>query len=174
MLSVNTAHSGQINSLCFLHDGLHLLSFGTDNNLRLWDATTGRNTLVNYGKITNRCRKAVKVAVSRGTTPTVAFVPSDGDVVACDVFGGSIFDTLRGHYNQVNCCIINPDIHEMYSGSNDRNILAWTPDVDVVRAYEEEVRGGMMRGQAGRIAAATNFTSRVGGGLADSWSSGED
>ena len=45
VLSV-TAHNGHVNGLCFSLDGLHLLLFGTDNRLRLWDMCTGKNTLV--------------------------------------------------------------------------------------------------------------------------------
>ena len=44
--AVTTAHSGYVNGLCFASDGLHLVSFGTDDRLRLWDAITGKNTLV--------------------------------------------------------------------------------------------------------------------------------
>lgn len=44
--SMVTAHNGHVNGLCFSSDGLHLLSFGTDNRLRLWDAFSGRNALV--------------------------------------------------------------------------------------------------------------------------------
>lgn len=46
MASAVTAHNGHVNGLCFSSDGLHLLSFGTDNRLRLWDSCSGRNTLV--------------------------------------------------------------------------------------------------------------------------------
>ena len=46
MASSVTAHNGHVNGLCFSSDGLHLLSFGTDNRLRLWDTCTGKNTLV--------------------------------------------------------------------------------------------------------------------------------
>ena len=43
---VHTAHNGHVNALCFTEDGLHLVSFGTDDRLRLWDTMSGRNTLV--------------------------------------------------------------------------------------------------------------------------------
>ena len=45
MLGVS-AHNGTVTGLSFLVDGLHLLSFGMDNRLRLWDVLTSRNTLV--------------------------------------------------------------------------------------------------------------------------------
>ena len=49
--SAVTAHNGHVNGLCFSSDGLHLLSFGTDNRLRLWDTSTGKNTLVSTSMI---------------------------------------------------------------------------------------------------------------------------
>ena len=44
--TVVTAHNGHVNGLRFTSDGLFLVSFGTDNQLRLWDAFSGQNTLV--------------------------------------------------------------------------------------------------------------------------------
>lgn len=47
--TVVTAHGGHVNGLCFSSDGLFLASFGTDNQIRLWDTFSGRNTLVREG-----------------------------------------------------------------------------------------------------------------------------
>uniref|UniRef100_A0A8C9QC02 DNA excision repair protein ERCC-8 n=1 Tax=Spermophilus dauricus TaxID=99837 RepID=A0A8C9QC02_SPEDA len=44
--SANTAHNGKVNGLCFTSDGLHLLTVGTDNRMRLWNSSNGENTLV--------------------------------------------------------------------------------------------------------------------------------
>lgn len=44
--SVNTAHNGRANGLCFTDDGLYLLTTGTDDRMRLWNSATGENTLV--------------------------------------------------------------------------------------------------------------------------------
>lgn len=44
--SVNTAHNGRVNGLCFTDDGLYLLTTGTDDRMRLWNSATGHNTLV--------------------------------------------------------------------------------------------------------------------------------
>ncbi|MEE6461271.1 hypothetical protein FKM82_001247 [Ascaphus truei] len=48
--AANTAHNGRVNGLCFTSDGLHLLTVGTDDRMRLWNSSSGENTLVNYGK----------------------------------------------------------------------------------------------------------------------------
>ena len=39
-----------MNGLCFSSDGLFLGSFGTDNQIRLWDTFSGRNMLVRKGR----------------------------------------------------------------------------------------------------------------------------
>lgn len=166
---VSTAHDGSVNGLTFLPDGLHLLSLGTDENLRLWDTQTGRNKLVNYGRIANKRRSTVKFAVSDDASASVVFVPSEGNVEAYDIFSGDHVATLRGHYNQVNCCFYNTEAHELYSAANDRNILIWLPQTASVSAYEDFVNS--TRQDAGQH--RTKFTSRVVG-TADAWSSDED
>ncbi|XP_054343819.1 DNA excision repair protein ERCC-8 isoform X3 [Pongo pygmaeus] len=46
--SANTAHNGKVNGLCFTSDGLHLLTLGTDDRMRLWNSSNGENTLELY------------------------------------------------------------------------------------------------------------------------------
>ncbi|KAH0627963.1 hypothetical protein JD844_008577 [Phrynosoma platyrhinos] len=46
--AVNTAHNGRVNGLCFTNDGLHLLTIGTDDRMRLWNSSSGKNTLELY------------------------------------------------------------------------------------------------------------------------------
>ncbi|XP_044302250.1 DNA excision repair protein ERCC-8 isoform X6 [Varanus komodoensis] len=48
IFAVNTAHNGRVNGLCFTNDGLHLLTLGTDDRMRLWNSSTGENTLELY------------------------------------------------------------------------------------------------------------------------------
>ncbi|XP_075382516.1 DNA excision repair protein ERCC-8 isoform X2 [Mycteria americana] len=42
--AANTAHNGRVNGLCYTNDGLHLLTIGTDDRMRLWNSSTGENT----------------------------------------------------------------------------------------------------------------------------------
>ncbi|XP_042660831.1 DNA excision repair protein ERCC-8 isoform X2 [Tyto alba] len=125
--TANTAHNGRVNGLCYMNDGLHLLTIGTDDRMRLWNSFTGENTLVNYGKIYNESRKGVKFTVSCGCNQEYAFVPCGSTIAVYAVFTGELKTVLRGHYNTVNCCVFQPNFQELYSGSNDHNILAWVP-----------------------------------------------
>lgn len=47
-----------------------------------------------------------------------------------DLSTGQLLDTLRAHMDTINCCIFNPSMHELYSGSNDGNILVWRAALD--------------------------------------------
>uniref|UniRef100_A0A8C0FTN6 DNA excision repair protein ERCC-8 n=1 Tax=Bubo bubo TaxID=30461 RepID=A0A8C0FTN6_BUBBB len=102
--AANTAHDGRVNGLCYTSDGLYLLTIGTDHRMRLWNSSTGENTLVNYGKIHNESRKSVKCTVSNGCNPEFAFVPCASTIAVYAVFTGELITVLRGHYSTVNCC----------------------------------------------------------------------
>uniref|UniRef100_A0A8C5DZH6 DNA excision repair protein ERCC-8 n=1 Tax=Gouania willdenowi TaxID=441366 RepID=A0A8C5DZH6_GOUWI len=125
--AVNTAHNGRVNGLCFTGDGLHLLTTGTDDRMRLWNSGTGENTLVNYGKVCNDSRKRLQFTVSRGCSPEFVFVPCGSSVAVYALHTGEMITLLRGHYNNVDCCEFHPDYQELYSGGKDCNILAWIP-----------------------------------------------
>ncbi|XP_021235477.1 DNA excision repair protein ERCC-8 isoform X2 [Numida meleagris] len=125
--AVNTAHNGRVNGLCYTSDGLHLLTVGTDDRMRLWNSSTGENTLVNYGKVSNESRKGLKFTVSCGCSPEFAFVPCKSTIAVYTIFSGELITMLRGHYNTVDCCVFQPNFQELYSGSKDCNILAWIP-----------------------------------------------
>ncbi|CAN2388783.1 transcription-coupled nucleotide-excision repair [Pristimantis euphronides] len=125
----NTAHNGRVNGLCFTNDGLHLLTIGTDDKMRLWNSATGDNTLVNFGTISNCNRKGVKFTVSLGCSPEFVFVPCDNTIVLYSIHSGEKISKLKGHYNYVNCCVFHPHFQELYSGGKDCNVLAWVPSV---------------------------------------------
>lgn len=136
--SANTAHNGRANGLCFTSDGLHLLTIGTDDRMRLWNSSTGENTLVNYGRVCNGSRKNLKLAVSHGCRPDFAFVPVDSCIAVYDIYAGQLLTELRGHYNYVNCCTFQSYFQELYSGGSDVNILAWIPDLGRIGVENDE------------------------------------
>ncbi|XP_061674368.1 DNA excision repair protein ERCC-8 isoform X2 [Syngnathoides biaculeatus] len=125
--AVNTAHNGRVNGLRFTSDGLYLLTSGTDDRMRLWNSATGENTLVNYGKVSNKSRKRRQFTVSQGCSPEFVFAPCGSSVAVYGLHTGDLVTTLRGHYNQVDCCEFHPDHQELYSAGKDGNILAWVP-----------------------------------------------
>ena len=171
-VAVNTAHSGRVVGIRFLPDGLRLLSLGTDHRLRLWDAMTGRNTLVNYGRIEVISRMTVRLAMSpMDSGVTVAFVPAASDIFAFDVEDGERLSVLRGHYGRVNCLAMSQATHCLYSGASDRAILVWTSDADDPIESPAHGDSDEERPAGSRLG---RFARRVGGGMADSWSDDED
>ncbi|MBZ3871986.1 DNA excision repair protein ERCC-8 [Sciurus carolinensis] len=103
--SANTAHNGKVNGLCFTSDGLHLLTVGTDNRMRLWNSSNGENTLVNYGKVYNDSRKGLKFTVSCGCSSEFVFVPYGSTIAVYTVYSGEQITMLKGHYKNVDCCV---------------------------------------------------------------------
>ncbi|XP_067087079.1 DNA excision repair protein ERCC-8 isoform X1 [Osmerus mordax] len=161
--AVNTAHNGRVNGLCFTADGLYLLTAGTDDRMRLWNSATGENTLVNYGKVCNESRKGLKFTVSQGCSPEFVFVPCGSSLAVYGLHTGQHVTTLRGHYNNVDCCEFHPDYQELYSGGKDCNILAWVP---VLRPPDAEDEGATAKKVGG--------LSVVNPAFEDAWSSDED
>lgn len=128
MLSSNdraTAHYGAVTGLKVTEDGMYLLSAGSDSRLRLWDIEYGRNTLVNYEATRLQSRKGIQMAVTHDSS--LVFVPCTTVVKAFDIWSGRTFLTFRGHYEHVNTCCFSSQDQELYTGSNDRQILVWSP-----------------------------------------------
>ncbi|TNM89722.1 hypothetical protein fugu_003956 [Takifugu bimaculatus] len=162
--TVNTAHNGRVNGLCFTSDGLYLLTTGTDDRMRLWNGATGENTLVNYGKVCNESRKGLQFTVSRGCSPEFVFVPCGSSVAMYALHTGELITMLRGHYNNVDCCEFHPDYQELYTGGKDCNILAWVP---VLRDPDEEEESNCVN-------KGVQGPSSVNPAFQDAWSSDED
>ncbi|KAJ7569020.1 hypothetical protein O6H91_01G057600 [Diphasiastrum complanatum] len=122
---VATAHYGSVTSLQTTYDGFYLFSAGLDSRVRLWDMESGCNTLINYGTTRIAGKKGLQLSFS--PDGSLLFVPSDTIIQAYDVWTGNLHATLKGHYDLVNCCSFHPLDQELYSGSNDRQILVWAP-----------------------------------------------
>ncbi|XP_033737189.1 DNA excision repair protein ERCC-8-like [Pecten maximus] len=169
--TANTAHSGHVNGMTFTSDGLHLVTFGTDDRIRLWNVASGKNTMVNYGKVNNEWKKNIDIGITQGCSPDILFVPNGTNIEMLDIFRGSQIDILRGHYMRVNCCIIHPHYQELYSGGSDRNILVWTPDTET--AYEDHIKE-KHDAEKEQVARIAGVVARSISATADTWSSDED
>ncbi|XP_043688041.1 WD repeat-containing protein ATCSA-1-like isoform X1 [Telopea speciosissima] len=137
-----TAHYGAVTGLKVTEDGMYLLSAGSDSRLRLWDIESGRNTLVNFETVRLQTSKAIQLAVTQDSD--TVFVPCMTSVKAFDVWSGQTSLTFRGHYEYVNCCSFNSQEQELYTGSNDRQILVWSPRNLLVSEVDESSRKGQI------------------------------
>ncbi|CAM9742078.1 unnamed protein product [Pylaiella littoralis] len=126
------AHAGPVNSLCFSPDGLHLVTAGTDNRLRLWQVDTGRNTMTNYLKTTNKRRRPFGMAVVKPAGPRseTVFFPNDksGDVLVFPLHttDGRPKGHLRAHFDPVQCCAYRPRTQELVTCGADGLVLLWS------------------------------------------------
>ncbi|XP_020088188.1 DNA excision repair protein ERCC-8-like isoform X4 [Ananas comosus] len=107
-----TAHYGAVTGLRATSDGMYLLSSGSDSRLRLWDIESGCNTLVNFEAMRLQTSKAIQLAAFQDSS--LVFVPSMASVKD----------------------------QELYTGSNDRQILVWSPSIPAVTVMEEDDKKG--------------------------------
>ncbi|KAK3029782.1 hypothetical protein RJ639_038224 [Escallonia herrerae] len=120
-----TAHYGAVIGLKMTGDGMYLLSAGSDSRLRLWDIESGCNTLVNFETVRLQTSKPLQLSLTQDSA--LVFVPCMATAKAFDVWSGKTRLTLRGHYENVNCCWFNAQDQELFTGGNDRQILVWSP-----------------------------------------------
>ena len=90
--SSSFAHRGAVKSVLFSADGHHLLSYGADGFLRLWDAASGRlNRGAQFDQIeevdAGLDRKSTLAISDAGLRSTV-FCPAEDDVRVFDLYTG--------------------------------------------------------------------------------------
>lgn len=94
------AHSGAVNGLTWTDDGAYIVSAGHDRRIRVWDAATGANTLVNFGpSIRNGQLSNVKMFVTpTGLTPAkqeLLFWPNETEILVMELHEGTLVTRLR-------------------------------------------------------------------------------
>ena len=138
LADTNKAHGAGVNGL--VCDGSRLVSLGLDEKLRLWDAYTGRNTLVNYGSLwRNRFQWHMEAAVSGPDVwPPLLYVPSDDQqVLVYELNTGRLSRRLKGAYGRVTAVEKRSGLQELYCASFDSEILVYEPS-ESHRAVEED------------------------------------
>lgn len=163
--AVQTAHNGAVNAMKFTPDGLHIATFGTDCRMRLWNTHTGKNMLVNFGRINNEQQKCLNMEISWFLNPEMVFIPHDSNIDVFCLRTGAKLLRLVGHYNDCNTMVYHPYYNELYSGGNDRNIIVWSPKMFDIDPYEEHLKN---------TGHKSKLKETVVNVMKDTWSSDED
>jgi DNA excision repair protein ERCC-8 len=94
------AHQEGVNGLTWTDDGNYIVSAGLDRRIRVWNATTGANTLASFGSLVqNRQTNTIDMFVSpTGLTSgsrELLFWPNEQEILVLDLHDGSLVTRLR-------------------------------------------------------------------------------
>lgn len=153
------AHSGTVNGVAWTDDGRYIVSTGHDERMRVWDMTTGANTLANFGPMLKNRYAALLLPLIAPShlspaNTEVLYFPNPGEILSFDMYSGRLLKRLR-----VPASPIHPGLHgslrslanrttslawrahciEMYSAHADGTIRCWRPRTweDVNPDYDE-------------------------------------
>uniref|UniRef100_A0A0E0G5E3 Uncharacterized protein n=1 Tax=Oryza nivara TaxID=4536 RepID=A0A0E0G5E3_ORYNI len=126
-----------------------LMSGGCDGAIRFWDIRRAGCFLVldqsrsQLGRrppflegTSDKTSKPLQLAVTED--PSLVFIPCMASIKAYNLWSGMTFQTFRGHYEPVNCCYYSAQEQELYTGSNDRQILVWSPSTPAFTEMEDD------------------------------------
>jgi DNA excision repair protein ERCC-8 len=153
------AHSGAVNGIVWSDDGQYLVSTGHDERMRVWDMTSGANTLAHFGSgLKNTQRTALypllapRVVGAGGRE--VVFYPNPKEVLAFDLHAGKLLGRLRATAQQQRGGEDGMGVRnlvprttslawraynvEMYSAHADGVIRCWRPRTSEDRIADEE------------------------------------
>ncbi|KAI9693894.1 MAG: hypothetical protein M1822_003165 [Bathelium mastoideum] len=94
------AHVGAVNSLLWTADGQYLISAGHDERVRVWDTSSGANTLVNFGPtVRNRGLATVTPVLSPkgwiGNGKDLLFWPNEREILGFEWKEGRLVKRLK-------------------------------------------------------------------------------
>lgn len=154
------AHSGAVNGLVWTDDGRHLVTTGLDERVRVWDMSTGANTLASFGPTVRNSHLSTLLPVIAPSTlvppkKEVLFFPNEREVLVYELFEARLVKRLRtpgmvggvsagtGQRNLRNrTTALAWRMHnvELYSAHADGSIRAWKPRTSEDAAADEEDR----------------------------------
>lgn len=149
------AHTGSVNGITWSDDGSCLVSIGTDERMRVWDMTTGANTLANFGPSVKNARSTTLLPLIApdhlsGSTSRTVFFPNPREILSFDLYTGNPIQRLRPNASSREKQLDTGSTHniksyttsmawrahhiQMFSAHTDGTIRSWSP-----RTWEDEV-----------------------------------
>ncbi|KAK4542115.1 hypothetical protein LTR36_007146 [Oleoguttula mirabilis] len=147
------AHNGAVNGVVWTDDGQYLVSTGQDERMRVWDMTTGANTLANFGPAlkNNHTTVLAPLIAPSHLSPVgseLLYYPNPTEILSFDMHSGSLQKRLRvaelqkaqtadsgvrNLTNRTTSLAWRAHRIEMYSSHADGTIRCWQP-----RTWEDD------------------------------------
>jgi len=142
------SHSSAVNGIVWTDDGRHIVSTGHDERIRVWDATTGANTLASFGPTV---RNGHLSTLNMVTSPTACsppgkellVFPNEKEILMFELHDGKLLKRLRvpgasiatvrtrtGERNvksRITGLVWRGQTDGLYSSHTDGQIRAWLP-----------------------------------------------
>ncbi|XZE55083.1 protein kinase domain-containing protein [Planctomycetaceae bacterium SH139] len=113
-------HAARVASISVSPDGTSIVSASDDNQIKLWNATTGSNyrTLTGHGDdVTSVCFSPDGSVIASGSL--------DNTIRLWDALTGDVINTLTGHSGGITSVQFSPDGSKIASASQDFTIKIW-------------------------------------------------
>lgn len=120
VLTINSGHSGFINSVSISPNGKYAVSSDMDRSIILWEFSSGRKIRTFSGNSSN--------SNSLCFSPDSKYLLTGNDdqtLNLWDISNGEIIKTFRGHTDKVTSVCFSPDGKFILSGSWDRTMKLW-------------------------------------------------
>jgi DNA excision repair protein ERCC-8 len=144
------AHSGAVNGVTWDDAGDYLVSCGQDDKMRVWNASTGANTLTNFGpavksSTTSTLLPLVSPSHLTGPTNEILVYPNPRELLVYEMHTGNLLSRLktpshastriqvaagsgmRNVVNKTTSLAWRAHNVELYSGHSDGTIRCWKP-----------------------------------------------
>ncbi|KAK5129160.1 hypothetical protein LTR08_003801 [Meristemomyces frigidus] len=158
------AHSGTVNGASWTEDGRYLVSTGHDERMRVWDMTTGANTLANFGPAlrNKRLTTLAPLVAPSHLSPAggeLLYYPNPTEILSFDMHSGTLLKRLRvtalqksrptegsvrNLTSQTTSLAWRAHHIEMFSAHADGTIRCWRPETweDAATELEEDADTG--------------------------------
>lgn len=154
------AHVGTVNGIVWTEDGRHLVSTGHDERIRVWNTTTGANTLANFGPVIrnknfSRLLPCLAPPHLVASGKEVLFFPCEREILMYEMLEGKLLKRLRtpgvpvGNISSDGKVSLKQRVvdlawraHsvELYSAHGNGSIRAWKPRTSEDAQQDEDER----------------------------------